>query len=204
MPWYLYFALKQLFPTGKRLPFFTTISVAGVAAGVWLLVATAGVMGGFGEQYRKMILDTQGEVQVRGFGMLNNPKALQAKLDAVPGVRASTAFAEGVAMLEFERRPAFPAIQGIDRNRINDVVPLAGYVKMGSLDALDDDTVILSSGLARSIGANLGSKIELYSPLLLEKLKNDEVMLPRELRVAGIFQINHQQLQQRMPLKKLM
>ena len=31
MPWYLYLALKQLFPSGKRFPFFTAISILGVA-----------------------------------------------------------------------------------------------------------------------------------------------------------------------------
>src|SRR5690606_34416536 len=31
-------------------------------------------------------------------------------------------------------------------------------------------------------------------PLLLEKLKGDEVMLPRELEVVGIFEIGHQSL----------
>ena len=37
MPWYLYLALKQLFPTG-RFPFFTAISIVGVTLGVWVLV----------------------------------------------------------------------------------------------------------------------------------------------------------------------
>ncbi len=45
MPWSLYLALKQLFPTGRRFPFFTAISVLGVALGVALLVVTTSVMG---------------------------------------------------------------------------------------------------------------------------------------------------------------
>jgi hypothetical protein len=44
MPWYLYLALKQLFPTGRRFPFFTFISMLGVALGVALATAlTEGV-----------------------------------------------------------------------------------------------------------------------------------------------------------------
>ncbi|HSI08297.1 MAG: ABC transporter permease, partial [Rariglobus sp.] len=65
MPWYLYLALKQLFPTGKRLSFFTAISILGVALGVATLVVTNSVMGGFGYEIRRMIIDTQGEVQIR-------------------------------------------------------------------------------------------------------------------------------------------
>jgi lipoprotein-releasing system permease protein len=112
----------------------------------------------------------------------------------VPGVVAATPFAEGVAMLEHDRKAEYPLIQGIDINRVGDVVPLRRYVRLGSLDDLDDDSVILSAKLAISVGARLGSKVQIYSPLLLEKMKNDEVMLPRELEVVGIFEIGHQQL----------
>ena len=34
MPWYLHLALRQLFPTGRKFPFFTFISTVGVALGV--------------------------------------------------------------------------------------------------------------------------------------------------------------------------
>ncbi len=194
MPWPIYLALKQLFPTGRKFPFFTLISILGVALGVALLVISISVMGGFGHQIRQMIVDTQGEVQVKARGFIGRPDEVLAELAKVPGVVAATPYAEGFAMMEHERKPAFPVIQGIDLDHVNAVVPLERFVRMGSLDSLDDDTVILSSQLAISIGARLGSKVEIYSPLLLEKIKHDEVMLPRELTVVGIFEIGHQQL----------
>jgi lipoprotein-releasing system permease protein len=194
MPWYLYLALKQLFPTGRKFPFFTFISVLGVALGVALLVVSTSVMGGFGYQIRKMIVDTQGDVQVRGYGLIDHPAALEKTIGRVPGVVATTPFAEGVAMLEHDRHPSFPGIQGIDIDRVGDVIPLRRFIRVGSLDDLDDDSVILSSQLAISIGARVGSNVEIYSPLQLQRLQNNEVMLPRELRVVGIFEIGHQQL----------
>ncbi len=194
MPWPIYLALKQLFPTGRRFPFFTAISITGVALGVALLVISISVMGGFGYQIRQMIVDTQGEVQVKARGFVGRPDEVLTLLAKVPGVTAATPFAEGFAMLEHDRKPSFPVIQGIDLDHIKNVVPLERFVRVGSLDNLDDDSVILSSQLAISIGARLGSKVEIYSPLLLEKIKNDEVMLPRELTVVGIFEIGHQQL----------
>ncbi len=194
MPWYLYLALKQLFPTGKRFPFFTAISILGVALGVALLVVSTSVMGGFGYEIRRMIVETQGDVQVRSRGLIADATDLQARIAKVPGVIATTPFAEGPVMLECERKPAFPAMQGIDVNRVTSVVPLERYIRMGSLNELDDDSIILSANLAVSIGARLGSTVEVYSPLLLEKLKNDEVFLPRQLTVVGIFEVGHQQL----------
>ena len=194
MPWYLYLALKQLFPTGKKFPFFTAISVLGVALGVALLVISTSVMGGFGYEIRRMIVDTQGEVQVRGEGLIADAAGLQARLATVPGVVATTPFAEGVVGLQYEGKPAYPAMQGIDVNRVGQVVPLERFIRAGRLDDLDDDSIIISSQLALSLGARIGSRVEIYSPLLLEKLKNDEVLLPRELRVVGIFEVGHQQL----------
>lgn len=194
MPWYLYLALKQLFPSGRKFPFFTAISILGVALGVALLVVSTSVMGGFGYQIRQMIVDTQGDVQIRAPRLMDDSADLQARIAKVPGVIASTAFAEGVVMLQCDRKPAFPAIQGIDTNSIRSVIPLERYVRIGSIDDLDDESIILSSKLAMSMGARLGSKVEVYSPLLLERLKNDEVLLPRQLTVVGIFEIGHQQL----------
>jgi lipoprotein-releasing system permease protein len=194
MPWYLYLALKQLFPSGRRFPFFTAISVVSVSLGVALLVLVLSVMGGFGREVRRMIVDTQGDVQVRARGLIDQPAEILAQIEKIPGVVAATPFAEGVVVLKFGNKPAFPAIQGVDLTRVDKVVPLQKYIRVGSLDDLDDDSVILSFQLAQSIGARLGSKIEVYTPLQLEKMDKDEVLLPRELRVAGIFEIGHQQL----------
>ena len=84
MPWYFNLALKQLFPSGRRFPFFTVISVLGVALGVMLLVVSISVMGGFGREIRRMIVDTQGDVQVRARGLLSDPAAVLAAVEKVP------------------------------------------------------------------------------------------------------------------------
>ena len=165
-----------------------------MALGVATLVVTNSVMGGFGYEIRRMIIDTQGEVQIRARSLIENADGVVEAVGKVPGVTGVTPFAEGVGMLEYGRKPAFPLIQGIDVNRVNDVVPLNRFIRVGSLDELDDDTVILSSQLAYSLGVLVGGKVTISSPLLIERLKNDEVFLPRELVVVGIFEIGHQQL----------
>lgn len=194
MPWYLYLALKQLFPSGRRFPFFTLISMLGVALGVMLLIVSISVMGGFQREIRRMIVDTQGDVQVRAQGLLNDPAAALAATQNVAGVAGVTPFAEGVVMLTSDGRPVFPGIQGIDLNRVNDVVPLDRYVRIGGLDQLDDDSIILSIQLAQALGVRMGGRVQVTSPLLLERLNQDELFLPRELEIVGIFEIGHQQL----------
>ena len=196
MPWPLYLALKQLFPSGRRLPFFTIISIMGVGLGVALMLVSTSVMGGFGHQIKKMIIDTQGEIQIRGAAPIGAPLsgAVADALARSPEVVAFAPYAQGVVMLESGHRPAFPAIQGFDYEQMKKVVPLDRYLTAGSLDDLDDDSVILSSLLAGSLGVSVGEKISLYTPLMLERMKRNEVLLPREVRVAGIFRVGHQQL----------
>lgn len=195
MPWPIYLALKQLFPTG-RVSFFTLISVLGVGLGVALMLVSTSVMGGFGHQIQRMIIDTQGEVQVRARSVLDAKVAAstEAALAKQPQVASYAPYAAGVVMLEFERRPAFPSITGFDVERMKEVIPLQRYLISGQIDDLDDDSVILSSILARTLGVRVGDTVSIYSPLMMERLKKNEVLLPREVRVAGIFQIGHQQL----------
>jgi lipoprotein-releasing system permease protein len=68
VPWPIYLALKQLFPSGKRVHFFTVISFAGVALGVSLLIVSCGVWGGFGGEIRRLIVETGGDSLVRSCG----------------------------------------------------------------------------------------------------------------------------------------
>jgi lipoprotein-releasing system permease protein len=194
MPWPLYLALKHLFPSGRRFPFFTAISITGVALGVALLLIVTSVMGGFGSEIRRMVVDTEGEVQIKGPSAIRGYEEVLAKVRSVPEVQAATPYAAGVLMVERAGRPSFPAMRGLDLQSVEDVVHLRRYLRAGNFDDLDDDSVILSSELARSLAAGPGSSIEVYSPLMLERLKSDEVFLPRVVRVVGILEIGHQQL----------
>lgn len=193
MPWYLYLAFKQLFPTGRRFPFFTAISVVSVMLGVALLVVVLGVMGGFGYQIRAMITDTEGEIQIKSRGLISDYRDVVKRVEAVPGVAGATPYAAGMLMVQYQNKPAFPTMRGLDMASIGRVVSLGRFVRLGSLEALDDDAVILSGGLADALGARLNAMVDIYTPLMLAK-KDGAIILPRTARVVGILEIGHQQL----------
>ncbi|RFC50879.1 MAG: lipoprotein-releasing system permease protein [Verrucomicrobia bacterium] len=193
MPWYLYLAIKQLFPTGRRFPFFTAISVVSVSLGVALLIVVLGVMGGFGYQIRAMITDTEGEIQIKSRGLISDYPGVVKKVAAVPGVAGATPYAAGMLMVQYQNKPAFPQMRGLDLGSLDRVVSLGKFVRIGSLEALDDDSVILSGGLADALGVRLGAMVDIYTPLMLAK-KDGEIILPRTARVVGILEIGHQQL----------
>jgi lipoprotein-releasing system permease protein len=194
MPWYLYLAAKQLFPSGRRFPFFTAISVLGVALGVAVLLVVMSVMSGFEFEIRRMIVQTEGEVQIKAAGVIPDYPALVRRIEAVPAVAAATPTATGAVMVRLQNRAAYPFLRGLDLASVDRVVNLGAFVTVGSLADLDDDSVILSSQLARSLGAAVGDSLQVYSPLVVEKYENGEIFLPREVRVVGLLEIGHQQL----------
>lgn len=194
MPWYLYLALKQLFPSGRRLAFFTLASVAGVMLGVAVLIIVLSVMNGFGDEIRGKIVETNGHVRVENGGIMYDQAEVMKKIAAQPEAAAVAPYAQGMVMLQAGNRPSFPFIRGIDVAHEQGVVPLARFLLVGRVEDLDDDSVFLSSELAASLGMRVGGKVDIYSPLLLERLKKDEVLLPREVRVAGIFETGWNQV----------
>ena len=61
IPWPLYLAFKQIFPTGRKFTLqtlFYAFSILGVALGVFLLVASQSIMGGFGKMWEEKIVKT--------------------------------------------------------------------------------------------------------------------------------------------------
>lgn len=190
MPWSIYLALKQLFPPGKRFPAFALVSIIGVAIGVCALLVVQTVMNGFSQEHRDNIQRMYGHEIVRDirYRPLQNHKALMEKLEQVPGVTACAPFAEGQVMVKNENTPALPFVRGIHLELEDQVIPVKNLIIAGSLEDLDDDRVILGDKLARTLGIRaLGQKIEVYSPTMVDELKDDQVPLPVELEVCGLF-----------------
>lgn len=189
MPYFVYLALKQLFPTGRKVSVFAVLSVLGVTLGVMVLLVVQSVMNGFGSQLREKLNQTTGDIRIVNGGVIYQPWLLVDQLQAKPEVAHAVAYAEGIVLLQHDNRPSFPLIHGIDVTAPQQVLPLDEFLQGGAtLADLDDERVFLGSSLAQSVQARPGDYIDVYTPLLLEKLKRDEVLLPRELEVAGIFE----------------
>lgn len=186
---------KGIFPTGRRGSFFGYMGVLGVALGVMVLVVALSIVNGLGESIRRPIRATQGDIQLRGLGgePLREP---QEALQAVPPkvLQGHSAFAWGPVMLQLEGQTRFPFAWGVQAQHPNAAIPIQDYLKDSLQPELDSDVLWISSGLAKNFDLHLGDSVDLYTPLMLERLKEDEVLLPRELTVTGIFETGWGQL----------
>jgi len=188
MPWYLYLAFKQLFPTGRATSFFALISITGVALGVAVLIVFASIMNGLGDRIREKVSETFGHAHVFSGSIIYDYDDLLERIRDREEVMAATPYTTGMLMMQHGNRPAFPKIMGLNPWEDNQVVPLEDYILQGDIERLDDRSVIVSIGVAAQLQLSVGSDVSLYSPLMLEQLKRDEVPLPREMEVAAIFE----------------
>lgn len=190
MAWYFHLALRQLFPRGKAPSSFCLSAVAGVALGVMLLLIVQSVMGGFGQIYRELIVATSGHLRVESGAIMYEDewRGTVELLNEREDVAAVEPYAHGILMLQHRNRPAFPKVRSIGLGEGQDVIQLEEFLVSGALEDLDEDSVLLSSILSRQLGAWVGSVVEVYTPLMIEALRDEEVILPRELRVAGIYE----------------
>jgi lipoprotein-releasing system permease protein len=217
MPWPVYLAFKHLFPAGRRASFFTVVSILGVALGVMVLLVVQSVMNGFAHEYELNFIRSQGHIQIRSNDLITNPGEVVKLAETVPGVVSAAPFLQGMVMLQFDNHVAFTTMRGLgwptdyprtaaekaaapptntafpfmksmDVNHPGKQ-PMADVLIAGNLDDLDDDSILLGSGLAASLGVVLADKVDVYTPLMLDRLKNNnEVLLPRQFRVAGIYE----------------
>ena len=196
MKWWLYIALKQLFPTGRGISFFAAVSVLGVALGVLGLFGTQSGMNGFHSEISVKLRDTSGDIIIRDYGRpMYSLDELKARLKALPEVASVEFVAQGPVMMVANNVQIFPMLRSYDTISGDCALPIKekNFVKMGSLDDLDDDSVIVGQRLAASAGMGVGDKVEVFSPTMLDRLKRDEVPMAASLDVAGLLATDYSQ-----------
>ena len=129
MPWPLYLALKQLFPTGRFFSFYSAISIVGVMLGVIVLLVVQSVMNGFGNKIRENIVSRDADIRIVSNNILYEWKNLLADLEKREEVIAATPYAEGVVMMKNGQVPFMPFIRGIDLDREAKVFPVETFLE---------------------------------------------------------------------------
>ena len=206
MKWWLYIALKQLFPTGRVVSFFAAVSVLGVALGVLGLFGTQSVMNGFHEQIGEKLRDTTGDIIIRQNGRAMF--ALDALIDDLrktKGVKVVEKVARGPVMMLVNNVPTFPVLRSYDTVAGESAIPIAekNFVKLGRIENLDDDTIIVGQRLAFNAGIGVGDTVEIVSPTMLDKIKKDEVPMPVRLEVAGLLSTDYSEVDSNIALVSL-
>ena len=188
LPFSLFLALKYLKPKRTFLSVVTVLSVLGVLLGVAVLVIVLSVMTGFDDMWRTKILDFNAHLTVTMHGGISGDEdALCAAIEEVPGVKGAAPFLQSLVFIQKPNgQVETPIIRGIDPEREMRVSRLAPSVVEGEY-SVEDGSVLVGRDLARRLGVGVGDALTVYSPATF--MDENEIRLPTEMRVSGIFEI---------------
>jgi lipoprotein-releasing system permease protein len=186
LPFSLFLALKYLKPKRTYFSVVTIISILGVLLGVAVLIIVLSVMSGFDEMWREKILAFNAHLTVTAAGGIENDEDLARRIEAVKGVTAAAPSIEGPVVVQCHGRIFTPLLRGVSPERERAVSQIPQHMVAGQF-ALQGDQAVIGQDLARRVGAGVGDKLLVSSPRNFTS--KDEITLPEELTVAGIFEL---------------
>jgi lipoprotein-releasing system permease protein len=151
-----------------------------------VLVIVLSVMTGFDDMWRDKILSFNAHLTVTSDEVIEAPGELVERIEAVEGVSGAAPFVQGLIFLQRGERVFTPLVRGVDPRYESRVSRIPEHIQRGRF-SLEGDAVVIGSDLARQIGAGVGDKVLAYSPRSF--VSADEIRLPEELVVAGIFDL---------------
>jgi lipoprotein-releasing system permease protein len=200
--WFI--ATRYLFAKRRQtfISVITLICVAGVAAGVWLIITVLSVMNGFERTWREEIIGNRAHFTIHAAGgPIQDYRDLLVRVDGVEGVVGATPYVDGEGMVRGERGEVVAVrVRGIDPERIVHVTDLREDLRPGSEGALDelradaldgngrDPGLIVGSELANHLGLRVGDTLTLISPFGGPPTPLGPGPRLKRFRVAGVFQ----------------
>lgn len=202
-----FLALKYIKPKRSVASVITCVSILGVMLGVAVVIIVRSVMTGFGDCWREKILSFKPHVTIQaettdGLAMpLTDDEAVADRLRAVSGItcvnpEVGTRVMLSNAPTQRRRRKMHPqAVRTEERVQAPILLGLGGddFAKAydigepyaGTFD-LEPGGIVLGYELARYLGVRVGSAVSVCAPP-----RSDEVFLPREWKVTGIYRSGH-------------
>jgi lipoprotein-releasing system permease protein len=163
-------ALRYLRPRRKE-AFISVIAIfsfLGIALGVATLVVVMAVMNGFRAELLDKILGINGHIIVQPIESdLTDYDEVAKRLAVVPGVKAAMPIIEGQALASGPSTGSSGVlVRGVRGPDLIGMQKISGSVENsgGLLDFDNSGGVAIGTGLASSLGVNVGDKITLISP----------------------------------------
>jgi lipoprotein-releasing system permease protein len=140
-------------------------SLLGIALGVATLIIVMAVMNGFRAELLGRILGFNGHINVYAAqGPLTDYGGLAQELKKLPGVLSAQPLIEGQVMATSRGGAGGALVRGVAEDDLKAQTLIAQHIESGSLADFKDDSVLVGSRLAFSLGLKKGDQITLISP----------------------------------------
>ncbi len=152
----------------KFISLITVISILGVAVGVLALIVVLSVYTGFTEGLRDQIIGVNAHALVQRFGSITDSEGVSAKVQAVEGVKATTPYIYGQALISSANQSSGIVLRGIEPASAMRVINIGEKMQAGQLNDLDKPLevpgIVLGRDMARQLQVGVGAKVRLISP----------------------------------------
>lgn len=148
--------------------FISTISMAGVAIGVAVLIVVLSVMNGFEREVRERILSLTSHASISALSFrLGDWQDAAARVRDNPAVLAAAPFIEDQALLIAGAKSSGAVVTGVLPEDERQVTVVADKVTEGSFGALapGEYGIVLGSELAKALGVGLGERVVIVTSL---------------------------------------
>ena len=186
-PFSLFLAFKYLKPKRSFISVVTVFSVVGVLLGVAILVIVLSVMTGFDNMWREKILSFKPHLTITSrYGTIEDDESLCEQIAALDGVTGVAASIESRVMVQHRGRLTAPVLLGITPERAASVSKIPENMLTGEFN-IEDDGLVIGGDLASQLGVLAGDQLLVHSPMSV--MAQDEIHLPEELEIAGVFDL---------------
>lgn len=169
--------------------FISTISMAGVAIGVAVLIVVLSVMNGFEREVRQRILSLTSHASISALSYrLGDWQDTAARIRDNPEVLAAAPFIEDQALLIAGAKSTGALVTGVLPDDERQVTTIGDKVTAGSFGALvaGEYGIVLGTELAKALGVTLGQRIVIVTSL---RTTTPAGVMPRmrAFKVVGLF-----------------
>jgi len=174
----------------------TGICVAGIAAGVWLIITVLSVMNGFERTWREEIIGNRAHFTVHsGLGPFGDYEAVLEQLERNSEVVAVSPYIDAEGMVRGGAGEIMAVrVRGVDPSRVGRVTDLEDDLTSGSIAELnqsdpdEDPGIVIGSQLAITLSAEVGDPLVVISPFGGPQTPLGPAPRLMRFRVVGVFE----------------
>ena len=169
--------------------FISTISMAGVAIGVAVLIVVLSVMNGFEREVRERILSLTAHATISALGQrMTDWQEAAAKVRDNSEVLGAAPFIEDQALLIAGNKSSGAILTGVLPQDEKQVTIISTKTTAGSFDAMKPGEygIVLGEELAKALGVSMGQRVVIVTSL---RTTTPAGVMPRmrAFKVVGLF-----------------
>ena len=176
--WPFFLAWKQLFPSQRKVSFFSILAIVGVALGVNVMIVVVAFMQGFQQKFRSDIIDAQGHARAVPMQREIDWRKDIDRIESQNEVEKVSPYMQGHLLLQNRDYHAVPYSMGIEPGEKIGVLPLDEFLEKGfipiqgydsqdvtplpTMELLEDDVVFITQQVANRLGVRAATILQLY------------------------------------------